>query len=543
MWPFKSKKAKELEALQEEQQLKKAEIAVLEAHAEKIRLENLVSQQRQQLLANEKLKNLYDATVPTDFHTPKFDNLNINDTLAIEGQSLMQQARNAVANNPIAAAIIHRYQALLVGKNGYSLQPQPLDLDGKVDEELAKRLSTAWSKFCRNPAVNAKNLNFMGVLNLIVSSWLTDGDCFAQIIRDYKKGEFKIRLWTADCLDYNSSSLVNIGAKSTRPPIEVDEYGVPTKYYFKVKSVDKTQVEKVIPVDGNDVLHILDKREPEQLRGVPVFANSFLLMEQVKVYMSNEIIASSLSAQILGTLQQVSTDVIDQNPKIKMGKLGHDIGYFKVPPGYNLTFNNATTRVNQVVDAYTKAMLRQIGSGTALDAESLSNSFESSYSAARQSMIYTELKAASKINILISTFVQPLYTAFVDFYMDMYELGVTSKNDYSWIDNVIINKPRSPSIDPVKDATANKLNLQLGITTLDKLANEAGGNINDNLNAIADLKHRCDELGIEELYNGLYDFEMPTESGNSGGPQSSEEDEEQDTEQQEQQEDAKQLDD
>ncbi|RIY34332.1 hypothetical protein CKF54_00905 [Psittacicella hinzii] len=528
-----NKHKKELRKAEEKKKL-------LQAQIENLRLENELHDQsvlKERREKRDRASNLYDAARPSTYHKPQFDRRNINDTLAQEGLSLMQQARNAVANNPLCVAIINQYQALLVGKNGYSLQPQPLDKNGQVDEELAKELSIAWQKFCLQPVINSKELSFTGLLNHIVARWLTDGDVCLELKKDYAKHEFKVRMWTAESLEYSKPEPY-FQSNSIPLPIEVNELGMPVRYNFKDRLLTPPSLYQYVSVEAENVLHIAEKREPEQLRGVSILAPVLKLTAQINIYASTEINNTSLNGKFLGILTQASADTVDDEPDVDMIEINDSIGYFKPPNGFNFNLNNAQTRTNPSAGEFIKTMTRMVASGVALDAESISNSFESSYSAARQSMIYTEMKVAKKVDLLISAIIRPLYSAFVNFYLDTVKLGVISKSDYHWIDKVVINKPRLPSIDPVKDATANKLNLQLGVTTLDKLANELGVNSLDNLQSTTNFKHICEELGIPELYYGIYEHGDKATQDNQGNKAVNVEEQDQDQEQEQEEKEA-----
>ncbi|MFC6277293.1 phage portal protein [Psittacicella hinzii] len=450
--------------------------------------------------------NLHKAIQRTDYYSPSFDYQDINVTLSQEGLALMQISRDLAANNPIARSILHQFRGMLVGKNGYGVQPIPLKDYQTVDKELGVLLDYEFAKFCEQPVLNNRNLNFTAFLNYVVECWLRDGDCFIQIIRDFRKKEMKLKLWTADRLPYNS---IAIGSKA---PIELDDYGTPLYFNFVVDT-DIFHNAHTIRVPAQDIIQLAERREPNQLRGVPVYASVVPALAQLENYRYNELMNSSIGAQILGELSQRDAITSDEDAEIAMHTLGEAISYFKVPTGYEYKVYSGQNRTNPNYDAFYKAQIRTIASGVGLDAESISNHFESSYSAARQSMIYASARTADKMNLLVNAN-KLLYKAFVDFFFLIHpELN---KEDYLDPYNVTITTPQMKSINPVDDANATVTLIKNGIITRQQAANEQGFDVYENLNYIASERDYMLDNGLEDLFSVQYDMnKIPSEAANS----------------------------
>ncbi|MFC6277025.1 phage portal protein [Psittacicella hinzii] len=461
------------------------------------------------------ISDLHKAIERSDYYSPKYDMLDINVTMASEGQQLMQISRNLAANNAIAKAILHQFKGMLVGKNGYGLQPIPLKDYQQVDRDLAVKLDFAWNKFCEQPVLNNHGLNYTGFLNLLVECWLRDGDCFVQIVRDYKTKKMQLKMWLADKLPYSSVYLDTIA------PIELDDNDAPLYYNFVTNS-DLFHSARVTRVPAQDIIQLAERREPGQLRGVPVYASVVPHIAQLESYRYYELASSAINAQIFAELNQTDPALASEDVDIDLRSLGDQINYFKVPNGYEYKVYPAQNRTNPNYDNFYKAQIRTIASGVGLDSESISNHFESSYSAARQSMIYASARSADKMNSLVQAN-KLIYRHFVQFFFEINpELDI---QDYLDPFNVTITTPQMKSINPADEANATVTLINNGLLTRQQAANEQGYDIFENYDYIASERQYMEERGLGDLFTTSYGI-LSSSSSNGENIEEKEEDEE-----------------
>lgn len=453
---------------------------------------------------------LHDASVDSTRHEVLGNAVDLETETRAEAYGLMLQARHAVANNPIAKSIINALVLYVIGSHAYEIIPKPLLENGELDEDLQAVLKERWQAFSREPLVNRRGTNLHAVYTMLAECWFRDGDVFLEIRENPKEQTFKVRIYSAEKLGYESATIGETFTSSQILPIEVDEENTPTRYNFIMHVKEYDTKKRVVSVKAENVLSLATIIDPDQLRGVTILAPVLELMNNLSTYIHNEVVAGKLRNMVLGAFsvdndspmaENSGDDPDEGNTDVALRSIGKEIGYIHLPRGYKFAPFDSKNTINTEATNYINQMLRIISSGVGVDFEAVSNLYENSYSAARQSMLQTQAKIYKFINQFISSIVDPLYRRFVDFVLlTEYKPLQVAKLKQSNIYNYALTLPKLPNIDPSKDAEANIKRLQMGLITPQGLAAEQGADYGQTLQDIAHYKRLCQELGIDEVY-------------------------------------------
>lgn len=194
-----------------------------------------------------------------------------NSALSPALTTLRNRCRDAVRNDPHAAAAIDRLVASIVG---CGIIPRPKTTDTKRKAEL----QAAWDAWVRESDADGQ-LDFYGLQSLALRSMLESGEVFVRLrLRDARSAltvPLQIQIQEADMvpLGYNREF-----ADGTRiiDGIELDKYGRRLAYHmYRAHPGDRNggiDVASLLRIPADQVLHLFEPVRPGQLRGAPALA-------------------------------------------------------------------------------------------------------------------------------------------------------------------------------------------------------------------------------------------------------------------------------
>lgn len=410
------------------------------------------------------------------------------------------RARDLERNSDIAQSVLHAYRRNVVGR-GYALRA----LTG--DEVLDTRLEKAWKRW-----TDARNCDVTGeqslneILRMMVDRKKVDGGIL--ILFRYTRGglvPFKLQCLEVDELDLTRSSPRHQGNKVVGG-VEYNQYRRPVGYWFRQYDLDGYQAMEPMFVDAKDVFFFKSKRRPSQLREMSDLAHTITRIRDINEFITAVSIKERLSAILAIFIKKLfpSGGTIGRgSPQGTAGKT--DYASLNVHPGMVVEMNQGDEAQiidpkNTATDAagFLKTQQGLISSGQGLSYEAVSRDMsKSTYSSARQNAIEDEATYAEEVELL-TAFMTEVYEAFVI-------SGVLSglftipdfwqrKEDYlnhSWV------KAPKKWIEPVKEATANKIALQTGQKTFPELCAEYGKDWKEAIDEMAEVTRYAKEKGID----------------------------------------------
>ncbi len=406
---------------------------------------------------------------------------------------LRARSRDQMRNAPVALGALNTTVSHVVG-TGLTYTPAIdadfLGLDDEQAEEWGDDTKRRWRAWAENADCDvARELDFYGIQELTFRSFLESGDCAVLTPRISRAGR---------------------GARLTLQIVEADRICNPNRAADSATIVDGFEVvpgtgEKIaafvarqhpgsttvfsgnqwdrVAIRGSstgrrNLLHIFKPLRPGQVRGVPWIAPILEPLKQLGRWSDAELNAAVVSG-IMATFitmdptafdslydEDAQGAIIDNASKwsgeMESGKA------INLLPGESVE-NPTPGRPNPAFDPFWTAMVRQIGMALEMPYEVLVMHFQSSYSAARASLLMAWKAFRSKRDMLAKTLCQPVFELWL---ADEVAEGRISAPGF-FADDVIraawcaaIWTGDGPgSIDPSKEVDAAQKRVDMGIST------------------------------------------------------------------------------
>lgn len=315
-----------------------------------------------------------------------------------------------------------------------------------------------------------------------------------------------------------------------RRGVQLDNYGAAIGYwiasgwqndpYIYRAPVKWRNVARETPWGRLQVIHIFDQERPGQTRGkgglVPVLAKMKMLERFEQATLQAAILNAMYAATIESGLDWASVGTAigadaDDQVTTYMGNRAqwHQGGHVryngvKIPhlyPGEKLTLNTPQHPKAEFAQ-FEEASLRHLAGGLNMSYEQFSRDYsKSNYSSARAAMLDSWRFFKNRRHFISGRFARLVYTLWLEEAIDNGDVEIPrgapsfyqAKTAYvrcNWIG------PGRGHIDPLKEANATKVELQMNLTTLEKEAAERGEDWEEMLEQLAEEKVRMNELNL-----------------------------------------------
>ena len=264
------------------------------------------------------------------------------------------------------------------------------------------------------------------------------------------------------------------------------------------------------------MLHIANKNEINDIRGIPPSTNIFHELENINSAIVSELDAQKINASTLGFIErQLGALTSDGLTRASLYRRDLDIDKSNPPtldifdsPG--VIFNNlnpgetfkslATDRPNLNIPQFISEILKPITSSQGIPMEILYGLFSNNYSASRAAIQQFWKSIQVYRNNFINSFCKPVYESIITelIYMGELELEGYTDDKYkcrAWLNHDWVGSTQ-PSLDPNKDVEAATKAILQGLTTRGSVAMELFGKDYDE--NIEILKEE------EEKYKSVY---------------------------------------
>lgn len=406
---------------------------------------------------------------------------------------LRQRSRDLIRNQPLAGGVIATVVSNVVGA-GLTLQSR-IDRDflGIEDDAAdqwqtdAEREFALWAESTDCDITRTQTFNELQ--DLVFRSVLESGDAFTllpMIPVDRMPYSTRVQIIEADRVcnkQMAANTITNAGG------VVMDDYGAPKAYqilqshpgdFMNAKSMLWDEVPAFGSKTGRrNVLHHFRRTRPGQTRGIPYLAPVIEAFKSLGTYSDAELQAAVVSALFTVFVKSNGPGLIPGLP----GTMGAETGattqdsdiklasgaVIDLGPGEEIQIADPK-RPNANFDPFVLAVLRQIGVALEVPFEVLVKHFNSSYSAARASLLEAWRFFKGRRAWLAASFCQPIYETWLD---EAVALGRINAPGYfadpairhayaaaSWIGD-------SPGqINPKDEADAAKLRLDMGVSDL-----------------------------------------------------------------------------
>lgn len=452
------------------------------------------------------------------------------------------RARDLMRNSGVAAGAMRKTRAQTIGM-GLSLRSKPeastLGVEPTEALRFGRQIETVWRSWADDPGRQCdvkRRRTFGQLLRVLWSERFTTGENIA-VLRWRPDRGTKF----ATCVqDMDTDRLSNPNEKPDTDEltqgVEFNEDGEAMAYHFRdshrndfrwsSKRWSWTRVPRIGDDGRRIVIHAFDEERAEQVRGVSPFAPILLAFRDLQRFTEAEIGAAVINATFAAFIKSgfdpaavVEALGLDNPDVAAIGTSWHDsrMGIYgpgglsvkdnKIPalaPGDEVEINNTTRQVG-AFGAFKKAYLQDFATALGIPYMVLSEDWESvSYSAARAALaetwrIVTEDRASFIADTVSPIFAEVITEAFYRGYLVEPDGWPDFEDEPGAYLNANWTGPGRGYVDPLKEAQANELLRQMGVTTLDQICADQGRDWEDTLEQLAVEREKLREMGLTEL--------------------------------------------
>lgn len=408
-----------------------------------------------------------------------------NTEVAQAGGSLRQIARHLEQNYDLALGVLNTLVANVVGPNGIGVEPQPRNMDGSINDELAREIMELYKDWKKHPEVTHQH-DWASAQRLLARSWFRDGEVFSQMVLGLVPS-LSHRTRVPFSLELIEADFVPMDMQTTAPTtvvqgIEVNSWGAATGFHvYKVNPLESSMVlggaqTKRVPADR--MLHLKNVHRIRQLRGVSVFASVLTRFDDLKDYEESERIAAKIAASMAAYIKKGSPEDYvggDGNEGQRLMKFRPGMVFDDLRPGEDIGMID-TNRPNPNLETYRSGQLKAVAAGAGPTFSSIARSYDGTYSAQRQELVEGYAIYSTLANEFIGRIVRPVYEQFVAMAVASGELKVPAGIKPGTLADATYMPPAMPWIDPKKEVEAWALQEDRAYVSGPEIVRKRGGN-------------------------------------------------------------------
>jgi len=410
----------------------------------------------------------------------------------------------------------------VVGRAGVQLQAKPRLNNGKTDKKLEQLIEENWAAWGKRGVCDVTGQFSWAMLQRqAIRSCARDGEAIFRLYEGFSNDyQFAVQEIDADCLDLTVNQSRERNRPEIRMGIEYDQWRRPVAYYLTeepaINQSGYTRKSDHERVPAEQILHLYLPEWTWQSRGVPWMSSSLTRLHVLAAYEDAEVAAAAVSARKLGFYKlnpEAPQEIADQaQPQT------HDIGvaeFEELPPYYDFVGWDPQHPSTAYAD-FVKACLRSVATGLGVSYNTLANDLEGvNYSSLRQGAIQERELWMNLQDWFSECFCQPIYDRWMRQALD----GATGMLDgvperkrmeakrVSW-------QPRRWQwVDPMKDAEANRVAVEMGTRSISDIIREQGRDPEQVWQELSEDLQRLNELGITVNASATN-----TDTGSNNGP-------------------------
>jgi lambda family phage portal protein len=411
------------------------------------------------------------------------------------GDLLLRRVRELVGSNPLIRGAMRTFIDQVVG-GGIVVQPDT------GDDNLNTMLEEAWNEFALGVDMHRK-ASLYDSQRLALREFWTSGECFVHfVVQDEFRGTpsgWAIDLIPSERLPISDGLLSQLAsiyasvpaanAARVRQAIELDNRNRVVAYHVLASEPNDNgfQPAKTVRLASDAVEHLFIQDRAAQLRGLPhalaaVHTSRDLdAFMEATIYQARGIAAMGMVVKSRGRAgKNVSAPVVDLN-----GDLVQDISpgfLWQVAPDEDVKVLNSSTPMANVEQA-ARVLLRFMAAGLGVSYSHLARDYsQSNYSSTRQEENVDRRGYGAVQWMLWERHTRPLYTRWVTWQLTngapglkaalRQAIGRSGARATSGAANGVLSvfkanplMPGFDAIDPVKDATADQMYIDMGVAS------------------------------------------------------------------------------
>jgi len=440
------------------------------------------------------------------------------------------RGRDLGRNEALTASAYQTYRDNIVG-HVLRLSAQPayrmLGRDKEWSDEWGNSVEAwfqTWSDSAECDAARTQTL--LGLTHQALTGALMNGDALAVATWEPRPDSLwstRLQMIEADRLD---TPPLLASRSDIRKGVEIDRYGAPVAYHVRKTHPgdlgsgfdDFERIPAFTPWGRRRVIHLYDKERSEQSRGKPIVAAVMKDLRMAGNYSQAELKAAVVNALVAAFIE---SDLPQDSVAALFSGGGEDLinplqywneafsaanaprleggAVIPIPIGAKLASHNPG-RPATAFGVFMGSVVRRIAAGMHLPYELLLKDFsKTNYSSARAALLEAWRFFLGRRRWLSDMWLQPIYELWMEEAIALGRVLAPGfySNKYAWLKSRWVFAGRG-WVDPVKEATAAKLRLETGLSTLEMECAEQGLDWEDVLEQQARERSRRQKLGLPE---------------------------------------------
>lgn len=432
-------------------------------------------------------------------------------------QILRDRSRDINRNNAVGSGIT---QTFCVNTIQTGITPQ-CRIDAKsvpMDKEAAKAFQSqaemTWQKW--SPWADATRRLTIEEIQVLAVRQIVESGEFLAVRRALKRERGRPFMLALDIIepDRLSTLAANASDVNTRFGITTNERGEPTVYHILkthpgdllfagAKAGEAVDVEATDRDGRPNVFHIFPVLRPGQTRGVPFFAPVIKMFKNLADYLEAVIVQARVAACFAAFITSENpyasalgnAETTDSASKRLEAMEPGMVEYLR--PGEKVDFAEPQ-QPGTTFDMFVEKLLRMIGASLGLPYELVLKDFsKTNYSSARAAMLQAYRVFKVMQQMIVNHLLQPLWELLLEEAWLRGELTAPSFNKFKWhYSQCVWIPPGWQWVDPMKEAQANKLSVQMGFKTRGDVCAEQGEDWEEKAEQAAREKEKYEELGL-----------------------------------------------
>lgn len=453
------------------------------------------------------LGNAYEAssTDLPDLKAWQPGNWGPNTALDYELESIVARARDAERNNGLAASGITTTLDNVVG-TGFQMQARPdyraIGQTSEWAEAFAKEVEALWRPYAGSKEIDVTRFsNFQWLTRLVFRTLMTSGSvlvlpyymndrrhrtCFLVVETDRlvtpleQQRNERVR----NGIEYNALGEAIAYYVAKKHPGEIERTG--STAYMHIPSSEIERIPARTKFGRKRVIHIYDRLRPGQGTGVPLITSVLRQLRMLDRYQVSELQAAVVNAMVAAFIET------DMSSEQVAGLFGGDVNsYLEEKKKWEIKFQGGSilnlfpgtklnpfipSRPNNSYDQFTTSLMRHMATALNVPYELLAKDFsKTNYSSARAALLEASRHFMVRRRALVSDWCEEVYTLWLQ---EKVMRGEVAAPDYvgnewaysraRWIG------PGRGWVDPVKEAEAARMRMELGLSSLADEAAEQG---------------------------------------------------------------------
>lgn len=417
---------------------------------------------------------------------------------------LRARSRQLVRDSGEAAGLMLDFEADIVGASGARLQFRARRPRGMPLDPLNDRVELAWGLWGhRDSCTITCDLSLAALQRLMIRTVIQDGEFLAMFERDPRRPfGMTLRVLDPDQLDESLNRPSGPGLNSIIMGVEVDGNGKPVAYHvWDRHPTSAGRVRLVVP--AADIVHVFKRVRPGQRRGVPWFAPSLVSWKLGDRYTEAELYQSLLAAAQGGFFVNRDGTGGLEAPRGEDGKpvtivMQAEPGQATaLPGGYEFQPwepKHPTANFAGFMKVVKRGIARAFGRSYASLTGDLS---EVNFSSMRTDRVREMAQSRMhQQDLLVEQFLSPIFAEWVRMASMVGALGAVPYDARTMTLYATWMCTGHAWIDPVKDATAALMELNMGVTSPQRICAEKGRDFFEVVDEIRDAREYALAAGV-----------------------------------------------